>query len=124
MRGRTAGLAALAAVAAAGPVQAAAGDFVCRNTAAQVSCSATGCEIETESFTPMSVSRQGGRLEVCAYSGCWSGKLDLIRTRGDRVLLHAKLGGGHDPAAVAYDRKAQIATLLWGSFALPMSCGE
>lgn len=102
---------------------AAPGDFTCANRNAQVSCTAATCEIETGSFTPMGVSREGNRLEVCAYSGCWSGPLDLIRTRGDLTILHASLGGGRDPAAVIYDRKAQVATLMWGSFVLPMSCG-
>jgi hypothetical protein len=114
-----AALAAPAAAIAAGPA-----DFTCTNRAAQIACTSANCEVETQGFTPMSVSRSGNRLEVCAYSGCWSGPLDLVRTRGDLVILHARLAGGHGQATVSYDRKAGIATMLWGNFAQGLSCGE
>lgn len=117
-------LLALAAALAAGPAEGAAGDFTCRNTAAEITCTAVRCEMNTDGFTPISLSREGGTLEVCAYSGCSKGRLDLIRTRGDLTLLHAPVPGGIGPAAVVYDQKQQIATLLWGGYALPMSCGQ
>jgi hypothetical protein len=99
-------------------------DFSCRNTAAQIACEAATCEVETESFTPMGVSRTGNRLEVCAYTSCQSGPLDLIRTRGDLTILHAKLAGGQGAVSVTYDRKQKIATMLWGNYAQAMSCGD
>ncbi|WP_285709100.1 hypothetical protein [Erythrobacter oryzae] len=114
-----AALAVPAAAVAAGP-----GDFTCANRQAQISCNGAACEVETASFTPMSVSRSGNRLEVCAYTGCWSGPLDLVRTRGDLVILHARLSGGQGTASVTYDRRQKIATMLWGNFAQAMSCGE
>ena len=118
-------LAILLALTAAGSAQAASAgtDFTCRNEAAEITCAAAGCEVKTDGFTPMSISREGNRLEVCAYSGCWSGPLDLIRTRGDLSILHARLAGGRDAAAVVYDRRAKTATLMWGSYALALSCG-
>jgi hypothetical protein len=119
-------IAVLLALAAAGSAQAAsaATDFTCRNDAAEITCAATGCEVNTDGFTPMSISREGNRLEVCAYSGCWSGPLDLIRTRGDLSILHARLAGTEDAAAaVVYDSRARTATLLWGSYRLALSCG-
>lgn len=121
---RTKSILAIATLLAAGPALAAAPtDFTCGNRNAQISCDASACEINTDEFTPMGVSRKGNRLEVCAYTGCWGGPLDLIRTRGDLTILHARLSDGHDPVAVIYDRKAQVATMMWGSFAQPMSCG-
>jgi hypothetical protein len=117
-------LAAALSLSAGGAAQAAVStDFTCRNAAAEITCSASGCEVNSDGFTPMSVSRQGDRLEVCAYSGCWSGALDLIRTRGDLAILHATLERGQGQAAVAYNRKDQTATMLWGNYALALSCG-
>ena len=111
------------ALALAVPAQAALGDFTCRNTSAQISCTASACEVEAASFTPMSVSRTGARLEVCAYSGCWSGPLDLIRVRGDHTVLHAVLNRGQGGVTLAYDRRSRVATMLWGNFAQPLNCG-
>lgn len=122
---RTKPMLAIATLLVAAPALAATPtDFTCGNRNAQIGCDASSCEINTDSFTPMGVSREGNRLEVCAYTGCWSGPLDLIRSRGDLVMLHARLSGGHDPVAVIYDRKAQVATMMWGSFVQPMSCGS
>lgn len=116
------GIVALAAAAAA-PAHAAPGDFTCRNASAQISCTASACEVETASFTPMSVSRSGANLEVCAYSGCWSGPLDLIRVRGDHTILHAVLARGQGGVTLVHDRRIKIATMLWGNFAQPLNCG-
>jgi hypothetical protein len=113
---------ALVAAFAATAAQAASADFTCRNAQAEVTCAAQKCEVNTASFTPMSVSLSGSQLEVCAYSGCQSGTVDLRRARGDLLVVHAKTGGAGGAALVSYDRKQRIATLLWGSYALPMSC--
>lgn len=111
------------ALALAMPAHAAPGDFTCRNASAQISCTAGACEVETGSFTPMSVSRSGAQLEVCAGSGCWSGPLDLIRVRGDQTILHAVLARGQGRVTLAHNRRTQIATILWGNFAQPLNCG-
>ena len=111
------------ALALAMPAHAAPGDFTCRNASAQISCTAGACEVETASFTPMSVSRSGAQLEVCAFSGCWSGPLDLIRVRGDQTILHAVLARGQGRVTLAHNRRTQIATMLWGNFAQPLNCG-
>lgn len=108
-----------AIVSAAAP-----GDFTCVNRNAEINCSAEACEVETGGFTPMSLSREGNRIEVCAYSGCWKGPLDLIRTRGDLTILHARLSGGHGQVSVSYDRKLKVASMIWGNFVQALSCGE
>jgi hypothetical protein len=115
-------VAALAVPAVASAADSA--DFSCDNRAAEISCTGEGCEVETESFTRMLVSRSGNRLKVCAYSGCWSGPLDLIRTRGDLVILHARLSGGLGQVSVTYDRRQTIATMLWGKFAQALICAK
>jgi len=99
-------------------------DFTCSNDSAQISCSAATCEVETEGFTPMSVARAGNTLQVCAYSGCWSGMLDLIIKRGDVTILHARLEEGQGLLTVSFNDKEQIATMLWGNFAQALNCGE
>lgn len=115
---------AIGTLFAACPALAAApSDFTCANRNAQISCDGKSCSVETDAFTPMSVSREGNRLEVCAYSGCWKGPLDLIRTRGDLTILHAQLEGGKGQASVTYDRKQKVATMLWGNFVQALSCG-
>lgn len=117
-------LAALTLIGTTVSAQAAAPtDFSCSNRSAQIACMAAGCEVETSSFTPMGVSRAGSTLEVCAYTSCKSGTLDLIRVRGDLTFLHAILRGG-EPAAVIYDRKAKTGTLMWSGFVQPINCGE
>lgn len=102
-------------------------DFTCVNRNAEIRCNAQACEVETEAFTPMSLSREGNQLEVCAYSGCWSGPLDLIRTRGELTILHARLRGwqgeGSAQVAIAFDRKEKNATMLWDDFAQALNCG-
>ena len=112
------------ALVSAGAAHAAPSDFTCRNGSAQISCAAAACEVETSDFTPMSVSRTGARLEVCAYSGCWSGPLDLIRIRGDHTILHAVLARNQGGVTLTYGRRTRIATMLWGNFAQPLNCGD
>lgn len=112
------------ALALAVPAQAAPGDFTCRNTAAEITCKSSGCEINRDAFTPMSVSRTGNTLEVCAGESCMTGTLDLIRVRGDQTILHAVLARGQGGVTVVHDRRGQIATMLWGNFAQPLSCGS
>lgn len=116
--------AAIALVAQGSHTAAATTDVHCRNGQAEISCEASGCEVKTDGFTPMALSRDGNRLEVCAYSGCWKGTLDLIRTRGDLSILHAGVGGPIGPVAVVFNRTAKSAALTWGGMILPMSCGE
>lgn len=113
----------LLAAVAAGPALAAETDFTCRNQAAEITCSAQGCDIKPEGeFTPMGVSREGETLEVCAYTGCRSGTLDLIRTRGDLSILHARLADEGGAVAVVYDRRNKTATMIWGNYAQPLTC--
>lgn len=113
----------LAAFLGSSVAGAATAEVACTNAAAEITCDANRCEVKTEGFTPMAVSLSGGKLEVCAYSGCWSGPVDLRRTRGSQLIVHALVSGPVGGAVLTYDRRARFGTLQWGSYALPLSCG-
>lgn len=123
---------ALALLALAAGVPAAAADFTCSNEAAEIRCGDGACEANTDGFTPMSLSRTGNRLSICAYSGCWEGSILVRRSPGPVDLLYARVrrttgtgGTGADMSdlAVTYDRSARTAQMRWGGFANAMGCG-
>lgn len=126
------GLVALAILVLPGTAVAAPGDFTCRNEAVQISCDGKGCDVETASFTPMGLSRTGRTLEICAYSGCWSGPVLVRRTQGSTSFLYARVrntsggaggaGGGAAPLSVIFDADGPVALMRWGGFAQPMTC--
>ncbi|MES2442929.1 MAG: hypothetical protein V4574_08870 [Pseudomonadota bacterium] len=111
------------------PAPALAHDFNCRNEAAEIRCDSGACEVETNSFTPMGLTRRGGTLSICAYSGCSEGPILMRRTRGGIELLYAevrltRLGKREaDSIAVIYDRAQQTAQMRWGGFSNAMTCG-
>ena len=112
------------------PLPAAAQDFSCRNEAAEIRCADGKCEVEAQAFTPMALERHGATLTLCAYSGCWEGRLLVRRTRGDIELLFAELratGPERRPGgsiAVIHDRRERTAQMRWGGFSNAMACEE
>jgi hypothetical protein len=104
---------------------AAAADWSCSNRdLAEIRCGADSCEIERESFTPMELSLAPGRVEVCAFSGCFPGRVTLKRTAGPHILFHAivRLGGANQPLAVILDTSTGTALMRWNGFANVMRC--
>jgi hypothetical protein len=102
-----------------------AADFTCRNESAQTSCTADKCETTTDGFTPMALSRTGNRLEICAYSDCFGGRILLSRTRGSVTLLSADVrgrSGAPGQLAVVYDRRTRSAAMHWSGFVNALSC--
>lgn len=108
-----------------------AADFTCTNHAAEISCNDGKCEIAPPGgFTPMSLSREGGMLEICAYSGCASGPVTIRRTRGKIDMLYAVVRwrnadgsvGVSSQLAVILDRKSRTAMMHWDSFSNVMDC--
>ena len=89
--------------------------------------------MKTEGFTPMSLSRSGADLEICAYSGCWRGPVLVRRTRGSIDLLYAGTGWVEpetdrpappsEPLAIIYNRKSKTVLMDWFGFSNVMSCG-
>lgn len=111
------------------PLPATARDFECRNTAAETRCAEGACDVETQAFTPMQLSRKGSRITLCAYSGCWEGPILMRRTRGAITLLFAEVRGNvpgagtPEPLAVIHDAGNRTAQMRWGGFANAMGCG-
>jgi hypothetical protein len=102
-----------------------AAEWSCSNRdLAEIRCGADGCEIERESFTPMSVTVADHRIEICAYSGCFAGAVTLRRTRGDHLLLSTSVrsGGAPETASVTLVRSSRTAVLVWKGFANVMRC--
>lgn len=110
------------------PLPAAAQDFSCRNAEAEIRCANGACEVvKDQGFTPMGLSRQGGTLSICAYSGCSEGPILVRRTRGGITMLHADVrrtpGREAEPLAVLYDHVGKTAQMRWGGFSNSMTCG-
>jgi len=105
-----------------------ASDFNCRNDKAEIRCDTGACEIETNSFTPMGLTRRGSILSICAYSGCSEGPILMRRTRGGIEILYAEVRltqpGKREsqPIAVIYDRTQRTAQMRWGGFSNAMTC--
>lgn len=116
-----------AALAAVSPAQAQ--DFSCRNATAEIRCGDGECRVETDSFTPMQLSRVGPLITLCAYSGCWEGKIVFSRSRSGVLFLQARMG--RDRAAgeaeetllsVMLSRGDRAAQINWSGFFSVMEC--
>jgi hypothetical protein len=70
----------------------------------------------------MSLSRTGLSLEICAYSGCASGRLILNRRFGSVTHLQALVGKARAPLSVIHDSNQKVATMWWGGYANAMTC--
>ena len=110
------------------PTPALAHDFNCRNEQAEIRCDSGSCEVESASFTPMGLTRRGGMLSICAYSGCSEGPILMHRTRGGIELLYAEVrltqpgNRKRESIAVIYDRAQNTAQMRWGGFSNVMTC--
>lgn len=112
------------------PLPAAAQDFNCRNGEAEIRCDNGACEVlKDQGFTPMGLTRRGGTLSICAYSGCAEGRILVSRTRDGIAMLYADVrrpaatGVSPEPLAVLYDQTAGTAQMRWGGFSNAMTCG-
>lgn len=117
-------LLASAGLALAGS-SAAAAEWQCSNRdIAEIRCDSGSCDIERESYTPMALTLTPARMEICAYSGCFPGRVSIRRTAGDLVLYHASIrtGSASEGAAVILDTRTRTALLRWGGFANVMKC--
>jgi len=101
----------------------------CRNEAVEVSCNAGKCEVSKD-FTPLDVTVDSETgLTVCAYSGCWEGKLTSMLASQNHLTVQAddmKWSTSVDkkgiPGSVTIDRKSGTGTVLASSFAVPVTC--
>jgi len=102
----------------------------CRNDL-EVRCAEGTCKAEgTDAFTPMDVRvDDSGAMSVCAYSGCWEGTGEVLRSEGFLVWVGHDLELSTSPGPesradilVALDLTDGVATLKAGVFAHPLLC--
>ena len=104
---------------------AAAAQWSCTNAGiAEIRCDSSGCEIERENFTQMSLGISDASVEICAYSGCFRGRVTIRRSAGELRFYHATVRTGDlaERAAIILDSGTGTALLRWGSFANAMRC--
>ncbi|USD36170.1 hypothetical protein [Ferrimonas sp. SCSIO 43195] len=93
-------------------------------------CSSQGCSVATTAdFTPLSVSLDDrGALSVCAYSGCWQGRGEVLATRPYLVVVGLAIpwsapGGDHGSDMVlTLNPKTGVAMLQNEVFDQPLVC--
>lgn len=105
-------------------------EWSCRNNDAEISCHEGNCVVTAPSeFTPMELTfSTDGKLSLCAYSGCWSGKTDKMLTAGNYFsvigLALPWSGTAVSPAdiSVTINMKTNTATIQTSDYAQPMTC--
>jgi hypothetical protein len=107
-----------------------AANFICTNSAAEIRCSGASCEVVTpdKGFTPMELRRTGNMLSICAYSGCWEGRIITQRTLDGVSVMQARLKPStpdqNDGSAISviYNEAEKVAQMHWNGFANAMMC--
>ena len=105
--------------------------LVCSNGRLEVQCDPVGCRVaDSASVTPMELTLDdSGAYSACAYSGCWEGQAEVLKTEA-HLVLHAtqapflsgssRTNGG--PIIVSVDLADDVAVLKLGPFAQPLQC--
>jgi len=102
----------------------------CRNDM-EIHCAEGKCETaEKDSFTPMSVSfSDNGKMNVCAYSGCWEGTGKVFEDGNFMMLSGQSLKFStsnsvmaRENIAITFDRSDNIGMLKFADFAHPLIC--
>ena len=98
----------------------------------EVSCNAEQCEAAAaDEFTPMRIFvEESGAMSVCAYSGCWEGRGELVRNGYFMIWTGQDLKFSTSPdsedagesIALVLDRRDHIGVLKAGAFAHPVHC--
>ncbi|WNO09408.1 hypothetical protein [Teredinibacter sp. KSP-S5-2] len=95
-------------------------------------CSEDSCRVfEKDNFTPLSVSfSDAGNVDVCAYSGCWQGKGEVLSSEPFLVIVGVGLTW-NNPAIdnkenllLSFNPKTHVAMLNISSFYLPVICNK
>lgn len=112
---------ATAAHAMDGPTQ-------CFNKAAETRCGAGQCVTATDGFTPAQLSLAPEAVELCAYSGCWQGRVSFMHTQDQFTYITATLldtphaQAPADVLNILYNSKGGYALANFADFALTMEC--
>jgi hypothetical protein len=104
------------------------GEWSCQNADFEISCSDNTC-IQSDGFTPMSITLSAGNMNICAYSGCWDGPPTRVDTTGRFVSFVAndlpwtQPTGEAGAASISIDIETGAATVLIAdTFATPAIC--
>ena len=115
----------IVAAGLAATTPAAAAEWQCSNQdLAEIRCGRDSCEIERESYTPMALTIAPAKVEICAYSGCFLGRVSIRRTAGPHVLYHAtvRTGDRNERIAIILDTEGRTALMRWMGFSNVMRC--
>ncbi len=99
----------------------------CQNQDLEISCADGSCEV-ADGFTPMDVTVDQHSLNVCAYSGCWSGPATTVSSGNALYAVGHGMTWSQDASAsgatfqVALDTSTGIAVLNGEAYAHPMLC--
>lgn len=98
----------------------------------ELQCSQRQCEVSKKGeFTPMSVSFDDqGNMSVCAYSGCWEGRGDVLIHQNFLMLAASQLElstakgstESQENISISLDRTDNVVLLKAGAFAHPLHC--
>lgn len=111
-------------------VQAAQPSLHCTNRTMEARCDGGQCSTMNEGFTPVQLTREGKRIELCAYSGCWEGKVSHRHEIGSNEFLLADLRDSEqgsapaDKVAVMLNQATRHAQVSFADFALVMECSR
>ena len=100
----------------------------CTNQQAEISCNQQNCQVETEQFTPFKIHVSNHQeIRICAYSGCWSGKVKHTNSTAFDQYFTQQLVWNENEArdenfSITIDRTQNLGTLLGSSFILPLIC--
>ena len=97
----------------------------------EVWCTVDSCAAQPEgAMTPMSITaKRDGSFSVCAYTGCWEGKTDLVEARGrllwaaDGAPFSTKPEGGFEAdVTLMIIEKEGVGFVRAGGLASPLLC--
>lgn len=115
---------------AAASASATAAGYSCRNGEFEIGCDKEKCK-NADGFTPMQLTVDPDKktVEICAYSGCWSGPLTVLGSdaklvvgRADRLRSEGPQQSGPETIALIMDREQSAATVIGFGRIAPMSC--
>jgi hypothetical protein len=111
------------------PAAASAKDFSCRNRASEIRCEGGECRAEIESFTPMNLTRAGPVMTLCAYSGCWEGRVRFDRSRSGVHFVQALVRNAGSDAhsgssllSIMHSPRDGTAQINWNGFFSVLTC--
>ena len=98
----------------------------------EVQCTIKSCSVaEDQGIIPIGLSFDShGTFSLCAYSGCWEGKGEVVSVLPFLVITlgnvdWSDLGQrveGREDVLIAFDAKDHVVMVKAGSIAMPMRC--